>query len=267
MTLSSHQRRLLTAAVLLPVIVWVIFQNDSTLAWALFVVGSLGLYEYCAMFWKGRKKFGFLALGIPLGGVVALCSGPAAAPLFPLGLGLIFITLALVFLINYSVSSEDASFTDTALLLGGIVYLPVLLHLFRFLSPVEMFIVLLSAFATDTGGFYAGCLWGKRKIWPRISPKKTWLGSMGGMALTILVCLFMGTMWGVSSWWSFIFLGILLNMAAQLGDFFESALKRWAGVKDSGHLLPGHGGIMDRIDSLLFALPAYVSIKSLFVFF
>ncbi len=267
MTLSSHQRRLLTALVLLPVIIWVIFQNDCILASALFVVGSLGLYEYCSMFWQGRKKFGFLALGVALGGIVALVSGPAATTLFPLGTALIFLTLALVFLITYSAAPTKASFADTAVLLGGVVYLPVILHLFRALSPLEMILVLLSAFATDTGGFYAGCLWGKRKIWPRISPKKTWLGSLGGMSVTIAVCLTMGILWGASPWWTFVLLGMLLNIAAQLGDFFESALKRSTGVKDSGHLLPGHGGIMDRIDSLLFTLPVYVSLTSLVAFF
>ena len=267
MNLSSHQQRLATALVLVPCIIWVIFQQDIIMATALFVVGILGLYEYCSMFWEGRKKQGFFALGTAMAAITSVCMGPTTLHLAPLGLGLIFIAMALVFLTRYSASPSATSFTDTTLLLAGVVYLPLLLQLFRFLAPVEILFVLLSAFATDTGGFYAGCLWGKKKIWPQISPKKTWIGSLGGMLLTTTLCLGMGIFWGTAPWWTFVLLGIFLNMAAQLGDFFESALKRWVGVKDSGHLLPGHGGIMDRIDSLLFALPIYYLGKTVYTFF
>jgi phosphatidate cytidylyltransferase len=72
---------------------------------------------------------------------------------------------------------------------------------------------------------------------------------------------------GSARWTSFALLGAGLNIAAQIGDFFESALKRWRGVKDSGRILPGHGGIMDRIDSLLFTLPLYCGLAALFPFF
>jgi phosphatidate cytidylyltransferase len=87
------------------------------------------------------------------------------------------------------------------------------------------------------------------------------------MGLTTLCCLLIGISWGVSPWWHFILLGLLLNIAAQCGDFFESVLKRSSGVKDSGHILPGHGGIMDRIDSLLFALPVYSLSREVVAFF
>ncbi|MFA6810184.1 MAG: phosphatidate cytidylyltransferase [Desulfoplanes sp.] len=267
MNLSSHQQRLATSLVLMPCIIWLIFQQDIIMGTALFVVSILGLYEYCTMFWKGRKKITSLAQGAGMAAIISLCIGPHTLHLAPLGLGLVFIFMALIFLKNYSVSPSDASFTDATLLLAGIIYLPLLLQLFRFLSPIEILFVFVSAFATDTGGFYAGCLWGKKKIWPQISPKKTWIGSLGGMLLTTILCLSMGIIWGKAPWWMFALLGILLNISAQLGDFFESALKRWAGVKDSGHLLPGHGGIMDRIDSLLFALPVYYLAASLHTFF
>jgi hypothetical protein len=97
---------------------------------------------------------------------------------------------------------------------------------------------------------------GGPKIWPSISPKKTWAGSLGGLATCIVVCVGIGLLLGSADILSFALLGTGLNVAAQLGDFFESALKRWRGVKDSGRVLPGHGGILDRIDSLLFVLPA-----------
>ncbi|GAU07569.1 phosphatidate cytidylyltransferase [Desulfoplanes formicivorans] len=267
MTLSSHQKRIATALVLVPVIIWIVFQRDRILAAGLFVVAGLGLYEYCSMFWHGRQRNGFLGLGLVLGGMATFAMSPALIQYAPLCMPAIFLILATFFLFSYSRSPSSASFSDLALLLAGVVYLAVMLQLVRFLAPVETMLVLVCAFATDTGGFYAGGLWGQRKIWPGISPKKTWAGSFGGMILTTLCSLLIGLVWGASSWWTFVILGVVLNIAAQMGDFFESALKRWSGVKDSGHILPGHGGIMDRIDSLLFALPIYSLAREVVAFF
>ncbi len=267
MTLTSHQQRIATALVLVPLIVWVVFQSDAILAAGLIVVAGLGLHEYCSMFWQGRQKNVYLALGLLLAGITGLVFSPALIHYAPLAMPVIFLILATIFLLSYSRAPSLASFAHISLLLAGVVYLPVMLQLFRFLTPTEIMLVLACSFATDTGGFYAGRWWGDSKIWPGISPKKTWAGSFGGMALTILCCLLIGFVWGVASWWTFILLGIVLNIAAQLGDFFESALKRWSGVKDSGHILPGHGGIMDRIDSLLFALPVYSLAREVTAFF
>jgi phosphatidate cytidylyltransferase len=267
MTLTSHQQRIATALVLIPSIVWIVFQSDVIMALGLFVVGGLGLHEYCSMFWNGRQKNAYFSLGLLLAGIVGIAFSPALAHLAPLFLAVVFLILAGTFLVAYNNNPSQASFADLALLLAGITYLPVMLQFFRFLAPVEIMLVLVCTFATDTGGFYAGRLWGNAKIWPRISPKKTWAGSFGGMGLTTLCCLLIGISWGVSPWWHFILLGLLLNIAAQCGDFFESVLKRSSGVKDSGHILPGHGGIMDRIDSLLFALPIYSLSREVVAFF
>jgi phosphatidate cytidylyltransferase len=199
--------------------------------------------------------------------MVSIAFTPTLVRFAPLAVAGIFLILSGSFLRSYDKNPSQASFADLSLLLAGIVYLPVMLQFFRFLAPVEIMLVLVCTFATDTGGFYSGRLWGSAKIWPTISPKKTWAGSFGGMGLTTLCCLLIGIVWGTSPWWSFIFLGLLLNVAAQFGDFFESALKRSSGVKDSGHILPGHGGIMDRIDSLLFALPVYMLTREAITFF
>jgi phosphatidate cytidylyltransferase len=127
---------------------------------------------------------------------------------------------------------------------------------------METVLVLLASFASDTGAYYAGSWFGKRKIWPAISPKKTWAGSVGGALTCVAVCLILGFAvgdwpFGRASWGTWIALGLALNLASQFGDFFESALKRSLDAKDSGALLPGHGGVLDRIDSLLFAAPVY----------
>ena len=111
-------------------------------------------------------------------------------------------------------------------------------------------------------------MWGKKKIWPRISPKKSWAGSLGGMGACVLTTLVFGLALGNGApVWQWLVLGAGLNVAAQMGDFFESALKRSLDVKDSGSILPGHGGLLDRVDSLLLVIPTYGLVRMLHPFF
>jgi phosphatidate cytidylyltransferase len=157
----------------------------------------------------------------------------------------------------------------------GLLYIPWLLHYFYLiyiggadLDPqvgvVGALVVLLMVWGYDAGAYFVGSAIGKHKAFPTVSPKKTWEGVAGGFVFTIL-----GAMVGASFspvWRDLFFWGgfyhilvasLLVGWAAQLGDLFASKLKRAAGVKDSGTFLPGHGGAIDRIDGLLFALPAF----------
>ncbi|CAD7782343.1 Phosphatidate cytidylyltransferase [Candidatus Methanoperedenaceae archaeon GB37] len=109
-------------------------------------------------------------------------------------------------------------------------------------------------FAVDTGAFYTGRKLGKHKLYPAVSPKKSWEGLIGG-SLSALILGGVSAIWLPVGFFKILGLSLALAIVSQIGDFFESALKRQAGVKDSGGLLPGHGGILDRIDGVLFALP------------
>ncbi|MFN4070234.1 MAG: phosphatidate cytidylyltransferase [Thermus caldifontis] len=117
---------------------------------------------------------------------------------------------------------------------------------------------LVASFATDIGAYFVGRALGRQKLAPEISPGKTVEGSLGGIAVSFLaLALYTGLVrevfpFGLLELWLF---SLLLSLAAQLGDLAESMLKRYCGVKDSGHFLPGHGGLLDRIDSLLFTFP------------
>jgi len=117
---------------------------------------------------------------------------------------------------------------------------------------------LVASFATDIGAYFAGRFFGRHKLAPEISPSKTLEGSMGGILFSFLALLAYTALvrevfpFGLLELWLF---SLLLSLAAQLGDLAESMLKRFAGVKDSGRFLPGHGGLLDRIDSLLFTFP------------
>ena len=107
--------------------------------------------------------------------------------------------------------------------------------------------------ATDTGAFFAGRLIGGAKLWPGVSPNKTWVGAIGGLVVGVIAGLLAAPLINVSLSVPLILIIALLSVASQAGDLFESAVKRGFGAKDSGSLVPGHGGLMDRVDSLTFA--------------
>jgi phosphatidate cytidylyltransferase len=119
-----------------------------------------------------------------------------------------------------------------------------------------------SVAAADIGAYAVGTLLGKHKLAPGISPKKTWEGFAGGMVSCILIVGFLGSLFGLLTWPWAVLMGIVLSTCDLLGDLTASVVKRYAGVKNYGHLIPGHGGIMDRIDGQLVALPiAYAIIR------
>lgn len=136
-------------------------------------------------------------------------------------------------------------------------------------GPSLVLYLLCVVWAGDIAALYIGRTWGKRKLAPSISPNKTWEGTIASVAGSVAVA---GGLLGLAhlvarwdsvvlsyadeAWWYWLGLAVIINIAAQVGDLAESALKRSAGVKDSGNLLPGHGGVLDRVDALLLAAPA-----------
>ncbi|MBP3222962.1 MAG: phosphatidate cytidylyltransferase [Actinomycetaceae bacterium] len=125
-------------------------------------------------------------------------------------------------------------------------------------------LVLLPA-ASDTGGWLAGVLFGKHPMAPRISPKKTWEGLAGSLALAILLA-FIVLVWSMHySWYWAPLVGILATIIGTSGDLAESSLKRWLGVKDMGSIFPGHGGMLDRIDSIVLWAPALYCVAYFFL--
>jgi phosphatidate cytidylyltransferase len=138
---------------------------------------------------------------------------------------------------------------------GFIVVLPAAVA-FAILAPLEILLILLLVWVADTGAYFVGRAWGRRKLAPDISPGKTWEGAVGGTAAALLYAIILGTFIEGLFWVPYLLAAALLAVLSIVGDLFESAAKRQAAVKDSGALLPGHGGVLDRIDSATAALPA-----------
>ena len=132
-------------------------------------------------------------------------------------------------------------------------------------GPWRVLLVVLLAAACDTGGYAAGVLWGRHPMAPSVSPKKSWEGFAGSIVLASLLGAIATPIFLDGTWWAGALVGVLAVLAAAVGDLGESLIKRDLGMKDMGSLLPGHGGILDRIDSLLLAAPVAVTALGLLV--
>jgi phosphatidate cytidylyltransferase len=266
MDISLHKKRIGTAVGLaaIPALA-LIFQG-----WVLFMVLALfcsfTLWEFYGMFGPmpgmGTIKamgaaFTFLLLG-------AFASGGPGGP----GLVLIaaFWAAAILFLTRFS-ADVTATFRTGMIFMVGLIYIPLNFHFFLSFNRHEILLVIGAAAISDTAAFYCGSLWGTKKIWPKVSPKKSWAGSIGGLAACMLATLAFGSASGSAAPWQWLLLGAALNVAAQMGDFFESALKRSLNIKDSSAILPGHGGLLDRIDSMLLVVPTYGLVRTMYAFF
>jgi phosphatidate cytidylyltransferase len=129
----------------------------------------------------------------------------------------------------------------------------VLVRLDRAEGFVALILILLVVWVTDIGGYFAGRRIGGPKLWPRVSPNKTWAGAIGGFVASLMVASIFAA-FGFAKVWPMLLLGAALSVASQLGDLLESAVKRHFGVKDSSHIIPGHGGLMDRLDGFVAAI-------------
>ncbi len=152
-------------------------------------------------------------------------------------------------------------FLDSALTALGIIYVgwffSFLIHLRKMPDGAALITLLVMATAfTDMGGYFIGRKFGRVKLYPRVSPKKTVEGALGGMATAVLACSLAGWKMGIPLVHCVV-VAIVVAIVGQMGDLFESSLKRDVGVKDSGNALRGHGGALDRFDSLAFAAPIF----------
>jgi len=221
------------------------------------VVTVIALWEFYGMVFtpeRNRVKLFAVAAGIPLV-VVASYAPLNLVPVF----GLFFIAFSLYFLWRYQ--DINIVISEVGLLTMGWFYLPVLLSPLVLLHSFEdgrlwVLLVLIMTMTCDSCAYFVGTAFGKHRLYPAISPKKSIEGALGGLLGAVLAAI-AGHLWLLpqSSWFDCLMVGLLAGSVGQLGDLFESMIKRYANIKDSGTIFPGHGGMLDRIDSLLFSFP------------
>lgn len=244
--------RLASAAVLLPIALLAVWLGGW--AWALLVaVGAAGMaWEWANMFGRPVTRLpGMAVMAGVVGATVAAAAGFA---------GLVAAALAGGFLAAWG--RGRLGFASGVLCIGVACVALVWLRSDAIVGPANLLFMLLVVWATDVGAYVVGRLAGGPKLAPAISPGKTWSGAVGGLVTAALV----GEAYARAIYPSMpgaaAALAVALAAASQLGDLGESALKRWAGVKDSSRIIPGHGGLLDRLDGVLAAAPVAMALAA-----
>jgi phosphatidate cytidylyltransferase len=274
-----HWQRWLTALILLPLLILVLLKGGLGLfVLVILAVNGLAQWEFLGMFQVGAdqpRRVKAILIGSLL--LLSFCTASPSSLFCPPGhllcnpitvlLVLVWCLFVLFLFYLLSYGHIENLGQDLAVNMLGLLYLPFLLgHLIwlRFLVHGEWWVLwfLLVIFAGDTGAFYAGRTLGKTKLYPAVSPGKTWAGVVGGLAASLAVGVLVGK-WllegmGVPALAA---LALVLAVVGLLGDLFESMLKRQVQVKDASNLLPGHGGMLDRLDSILFTAPVVVYVR------
>lgn len=248
---DTLRRRVLSAAVMAPLAlaaVWfgglaflaLILLAAVLLAWewngisggGVLTLAVHGIAAVAAVALVYLNSAGWSLLAVAAGAVAAGIAGFAtrSGPKWP-SLGVVYLTLPCIALVW--LRADPALGRETILWLLAVVW------------------------ATDIGAYFAGRGIGGPKLWPRVSPKKTWSGLLGGAAAAAAVSAAVAFAFGLGGIVVLALVGAVLAVVSQVGDLTESGFKRHFGVKDSSHLIPGHGGVMDRVDGLLIAVPVY----------
>ncbi len=256
---STHVKRLLTSVVAIPLLVLLIVKGGrSSFSVLVGAAGILGVLEYYALFFP-RARWDVRVVGIVIS-VSAFWSLHWRD----------FEMMVMVWVIGFFLAAflwfldsrrGDLSKDFFSLQIAGLAYVPFLLgHLIlirHWHNGVGwVFFLFVVVFSGDTAAYYLGKQFGRHKLSPKVSPGKTWEGAVGGLLGSLFGGILFELFWSLQcTLVDVALLAIPVAVLGQFGDLFESMLKRSVGRKDSGRLLPGHGGVLDRIDGLLFAIP------------
>jgi phosphatidate cytidylyltransferase len=268
-----HRTRVITSVIGLLILVSVVYFGNPLIFWlvvsSVIVIGMLEFYKII----QAKDMPVYTLPGVLLGWLLSLV--PLASISFAdvtlTGFTISLIVLSLFLYALLTKRPLEESILALATTVFGIFYVSWLLSHLIFIRKLPyglqfVFYLLLIVWSGDTGAYYAGSFFGKHKLAEIISPKKTFEGAVGGTAASILASVIAKlTFLPLLSYLHCVVLALLLAIIAQLGDLCESMLKRAAEVKDSGTILPGHGGILDRLDGVMFAAPVLYYYAILFL--
>jgi phosphatidate cytidylyltransferase len=254
--MSAFWSRILISLVLLPVILGIVWLGSWWLFAAALIGGLIALHELYVM-GRGLRP-------LVLGGYVGLILTLLGAEVGEISwmVGGIFATIVIAFVVFGFSDARPSATAAISLTVLGVVWVGGGLASFILLRDIPehgrlvVFTVLIAVFADDTAAYFVGRTIGRHKMAPTISPGKSWEGFVGGTIAAMAVAFFAMYDQGFLTDFEAVALGAGIAVSSTLGDLFESAIKRDLGVKDSGRLLAGHGGVLDRIDSILWAGPA-----------
>lgn len=256
------KKRIISGLIMLPLLI-VILLGRYILFGACFVIGILGVYE----FYKGFRAADIHpCFPIAVGSAIGLYALELLIHDFGIlddtGRWFMLWLFATVFAcLLYLFRIEERKMEDAMATLIGIVY--VVFFIFHMTlvdrsgedTKILVWLVIFGAFATDVMAYFTGVACGRHKLCPKISPKKTIEGSLGGLAGSIVVCGLFGWFLAHDLFLHCVIIGALCGVVSQFGDLTASIFKRKMGIKDYGNVIPGHGGILDRFDSVLFTAP------------
>lgn len=258
------KQRIITASILFPIVLLtILYGSTATVDLLTAVILLLAVLEWNKLIGIQQIWLNCLTV-IVLSSICLLAKIFASNVFFCCLVATIWWIISLFFVLFYPKGQKFLTQRWVGFSLTIILFVPVWLaidwlHTIAEIGPLWVIFVCMLIWSADIGAYCTGKLWGKKKLIERISAGKTWVGVSGAFSFAFIVVLLFAKFWLVTqSFIMLMLLGVIVVIAAILGDLVESIFKRICGVKDSGNLLPGHGGILDRIDSLLAAVPIFV---------
>lgn len=260
----QHIKRWITAIILAPAVLWILIKANILLVAAMVsVVAIFAVREYLRIIFGNDEDpisntIKIISYTVSMTLIVSACLGSWEILFLILAMNL----MALSIFVLARFAANPSIFDIISKQVLGIVYIPVSLSLLIFIKELDggtfwIIWLLIIVFANDTGAFYGGTFFGKKPLSPAISPNKTIEGSIGGVTASMVVGFIFSYLFFHDLPLAFLTIpgAFMLAVAGQIGDLFESAMKRASSIKDSGRILPGHGGMLDRIDGLLLSIP------------
>ncbi|MCH8330226.1 MAG: phosphatidate cytidylyltransferase [Bacteroidetes bacterium] len=259
--------RAITGLIFIIVVVTALMLGLETTILLFMVVAGIGLWEYLGFLKEDRKDLLTMIIGLiiySLNGLVVMeLLDPKALFLIPF---LLFIPI-----IKALMNTKEDAFRMAAAKIFGIIYiigpLSLTLYLYGILGLNHKIIlsVLILIWTNDTMAYLVGSQIGKHKLYERISPKKTWEGAVGGILFCLGASIFVNDNLAPIGIFHWLILALIISITGIIGDLVESMIKRSVGVKDSGSIMPGHGGVLDRFDAFIFVIPFVFTYCKLFL--